>query len=113
MTGKIINITNKLDREPTFIQIDEEMVKVDNSKTAVINFMAIQKRSEAGEIKDSDAIDESLKIFLGAEKFKEIEKNHTDWTYNNWQVLFFACLAGAMNRTYEEVEGDFRKYANA
>lgn len=112
MTGKIINITNKLDREPTFIEIDGSMYKVDNSKTAVINFMGIQKKSEAGEIEDAQAIDEALKIFLSPEKFAEIDKKNPDWTYNNWQILFFACLASAMNKPYEEVEASFRKATN-
>lgn len=113
MTGKIINITNKLDREPSFVQIDEKMYKVDNSKTAVINFMAVQKKLEAGEVEDSQAIDEGLKIFLTPEKFNEIDKENPEWTFNNWQVLFFACLASAMNRSYEEVEASFRKYTDS
>ena len=108
-TGKIINITNKLNREPKFIMIDESNYKVDCSKNAVIRFMDINKRVEAGEIDDISSIDESIKIFLGPEAFNKLNDMKLD--FDDWKIIFFACVSAAMNKDLEEVEDSFRKAA--
>lgn len=101
--GRVINITNKLDREPRFIAIGEKNYLVDCSKNAVLKAMEIQ--SNGGE--DLETIDKVLKILLGNEAFKEIDDMKLP--YDNWQVIFIATLACAMNQNYEDVESSFRK----
>lgn len=107
--GKIINITNKLTNEPSFVQIGEKMYKVDASKNAIMEFMLINKRMESGELNDIEAIDETIKRLIGKDVYKEIEKDHPEYTFANWQTIFFACVSGAMNRDIEELEDSFRK----
>lgn len=108
MTGKIINITDKLSRQPKFIAIDEKNYKVDCSKNAVLKFMDLNKRLEAGEIGDIECIEEATKLFLGADKYRELETENEDLSFDDWKVIFFACISAAMNRDLEEIENSFR-----
>lgn len=111
-TGKVISISNKLDREPHFIEIDEKLYKVDTSKNAVLRFFELQKKSEAGEVTDVEVIDRAIKLFLGNEAFKEIEEKNAEFSFENWKVIYLACLSSAMNKTYEEMEESFRNFSN-
>ena len=102
-TGKIINITNRLNREPRFICIGEKNYKVNCSKNAVLEVMELQTNGGA----ELETIDKILKVLLGSEAFRELED--MELPYDNWQVIFIATLACAMNKTYEEIDESFRE----
>lgn len=107
--GRVINITNKLDREPKFIAIEDKNYAVNCSKNAVLKFMDIEKKVESGELSEIESIDEAVKLFLGVKAFKEIEG--MDLSFEGWKIVFFAIIACAMNRDFEEVENSFRDAA--
>ena len=78
--GRVINIANKLDREPRFLVIDEKhRYKVDCSKNAVSKVM---------------------------EAVEEIDS--MDLPFDAWTLIVKGALAVAMNKDLEDVESDFR-----
>lgn len=100
--GRVINIANKLDREPRFLVIDEKhRYKVDCSKNAVSKVMGL----DSGET-DLKYIDQALKILLGNEAVKEIDS--MDLPFDAWTLIVKGALAVAMNKDLEDVESDFR-----
>ena len=100
--GRVINISNKLDREPRFLVVDEEhRYKVDCSKNAVTKVMALDEDS------GFEYLDQTLKILLGNSAFKEIED--MGLPYDGWVLLVKAAIAVATNKDLEDVEDDFRK----
>lgn len=100
--GRVINIANKLDREPRFLVIDEKhRYKVNCSKNAVSKVMDL----DSGE-KDLKYIDQALKILLGNEAVKEIDS--MDLPFDAWTLIVKGALAVAMNKDLEDVESDFR-----
>lgn len=99
--GRVINIANKLDREPRFLIVDEtHKYKVDCTKNAVTKVMALEGT-------DKDQIDEIITILLGKEAFKEIEK--MDLPYDNWVIIMKGAIAVAVNKDLDDVEEDFRE----
>ena len=104
--GKVINISNKLDREPRFLVVDEKhRYKVDCSKNAVTKVMALDEDS------GFEYLDQTLKILLGNAAFKEIEA--MELPYDGWVLLVKAAIAVATNKDLEDVEDDFRKAEGA
>ena len=100
--GRVINIANKLDREPRFLVIDEKhRYKVDCSKNAVSKVMDL----DSGET-DLKYIDQALKILLGNEAVEEIDS--MDLPFDAWTLIVKGALAVAMNKDLEDVESDFR-----
>ncbi|MCR4670583.1 MAG: hypothetical protein K5643_05260 [Saccharofermentans sp.] len=99
--GRVINISNKLDREPRFLIIDEKhKYKVDCTKNAMLKVMAL----ENGD--DLEQINEILKILLGNEAIKQIEDMNLP--FDNWVTIMKAAMAVAMNKDLEDIEDDFR-----
>ena len=99
--GRVINIANKLDREPRFLVLDEtHKYKVNSTKNAVVKVMSL----DGGN--DSEQLDEILKILLGNQAFKEIEG--MELPYDNWVTIVKAAIAVATNKDFEEVDAEFR-----
>ena len=99
--GRVINIANKLDREPRFLVLDDtHKYKVDCSKNAVLKIMSLE------EGKDAEQMDMIIKILLGDEAFREIDE--MGLPFDNMMIIMKAALAVAMNKDYDDVESDFR-----
>ena len=99
--GRVINIANKLDREPRFLILDDtHKYKVDCSKNAVLKIMSLE------EGKDAEQMDMIIKILLGNAAFKEIDE--MGLPFDNMMIIMKAALAVAMNKNYDDVEADFR-----
>lgn len=107
--GRVINIGNKLDREPRFLVIDEEhRYKVDCRKNTIIQFMELSDQIDSDtNVADSmKAMDDGIKMLIGEEAFKELEE--MDLHFDEWQLIFQAATAVALNKDLEDVEADFR-----
>lgn len=103
--GRVISIANKLDREPRFLILDEtHKYKVNCTKNAVMKVIDLQDD-------DAKQLDEILKILLGNEAFKDIEG--MELPYDNWVTIVKAAIAVATNKSFDEVEADFREEEKA
>lgn len=101
--GRVINIGNKLDREPRFLVIDEDhQYKVDCTKNAVTKFMALD---ESG-MEATDYMDVGLDILIGSKARKEIES--LELPFYEWTTIFKAVIALATNKDLEDVDELFR-----
>jgi hypothetical protein len=52
------------------------------------------------------AMDDGIKMLIGEEAFKELEE--MDLHFDEWQLIFQAATAVALNKDLEDVEADFR-----
>lgn len=99
--GRVINISNKLDREPRFLVVDDtHKYKVDCTKNAVLKVMDLDSDNDAAQL------DEILKILLGAKALKEIEDMQLP--YDNWVTIVKAAIAVATNKDFDDVDAEFR-----
>ena len=102
--GRVLNISNKLDREPRFLVLDDKhRYKVDCTKNAVTKVLALE--SEDG--KDLDYIDQAMKLLLGNEAVKEI--NAMELPVDNLNLILRAALAVATNREFKDEGESFRE----
>ncbi|BFH16502.1 hypothetical protein J6TS7_31070 [Paenibacillus dendritiformis] len=98
--AKTIDITSRLTNERPVLKLGEgKEYPIDNRKNTVL---AIQAKMDAG---DGSNMDEVLEMMLGKEAVKEI--NESDISFADYQVIFIAALAGAMNQDYEVIEARF------
>lgn len=108
--GRVINIANKLDREPRFLVIDEDhRYKVDCRKNTVIQFMELSdKIDDNTSVKDSmAAMEDGIRLLVGDKALKEIDD--MDLPFDAWQWVFKAATAVAMNKDLKDVDADFRE----
>lgn len=107
--GRVINIANKLDREPRFLVIDEEhRYKVDCRKNTIMQFMELSDRiDEAANSESSRLMEDGLKLLLGDKACKEIDS--MDLPFDNWQLIFKAAVAVALNKDLKDLDDDFRE----
>ena len=99
--GRVINIGNKLDREPRFLILDDtNKYKVECTKNAVLKVMSL----EGGN--DIEQINEIINILLGNKALKEIEE--MELPFDNWVTIMKAAIAVATNKDFDDVEADFR-----
>ena len=107
--GKVINIANKLDREPRYLVLDEaHSYKVDCRKNTVTKLMALSEQLDDQKSEESTKLmEEGLELLIGAKAVKEIDA--MDLPFDNWQLIFQAAIAVALNKELEDVSADFRK----
>ena len=104
--GRVINIGNKLDREPRFLILDDtHKYKVDCTKNAVLKVMSF----EGGN--DIEQINEIINILLGNKALKEIEE--MELPFDNWVTIMKAAIAVATNKDFDDVEAEFREESEA
>lgn len=100
--AKTIDITGKLTNERPVLKLGEgKEYPIDNRKNTVFQIQA--KMDEGGE--GTKYIDEVLALALGEEAAKEI--NESDITFEAYQIIFIAALAGALGEDFEAVEARF------
>lgn len=108
--GRVINIANKLDREPRFLVIDEEhRYQVDCRKNTVIQFMELSDQidNDTNVTESMKTMDEGIRLLIGDKAIKEIEA--MDLPFDSWQWIFKAATAVAMNKDLKDVDADFRE----
>lgn len=99
--AKTIDITSKLTNERPILKIGDREYPIDNRKNTVFQIQA--KIDEGGE--GMAYIDEVLEFALGKEAAKEI--NESDITFEAYQIIFIAALAGALGEDFEVAEARF------
>lgn len=100
--AKTIDITGKLTNERPVLKLTEDkQYEIDNRKNTVFQ---IQAKMDAGG-EGTEYIDEVLELALGKDAAKEI--NESDISFEDYQIIFIAALAGALGEEYESVEARF------
>lgn len=99
----IINITNKIKREPKFMVYDGKQYVVDGSKNAFIQVLAIKDDPEIGEI---ERIDRVLDLLIGKKARKELDALGLD--FEDYQVVVAGAMAAASGQSQKEFEDSFR-----
>lgn len=98
--AKTIDISGKLTNERPVLKLGEgKEYPIDNRKNTVL---AIQGKIDA----EVEALDEVLELALGKEAVKEI--NESDITFEDYQTIFVATIAGALGEDYEVVAARFQ-----
>lgn len=101
--GRVINIGNKLDREPRFLILDEtHKFKVNCDKNTVMKVMSLESENQ----EDLKYLDEMLVLLIGKDAVKQIEE--MDIPFDGWMTIVKAAIAVATNKDFDEVERDFR-----
>ncbi len=101
--GRVINIGNKLDREPRFLILDEtHKYKVNCDKNTVMKVMSLESENKD----DLKYLDEMLVLLIGKDAVKQIEE--MDIPFDGWMTIVKAAIAVATNKDFDEVEKDFR-----
>lgn len=101
--AKIYDISGKLQNEPKFIFIDEKhQYKVDDRKNTVLKAMQIID-SGNNTVKE---MDELLKIVLGAEAAKEIDKMEV--SFDGYLTIIKTVMSAISNVSMEEIDKRFQ-----
>lgn len=98
----VIDITGKIKNEQKFIVYDGKSYKVDDSKNTIVKVYSILDTATGANV---EMIDQVMEILLG----KEAVADFDGFAYEDYLVPFFAAMACVQNKTYEEVEANFRK----
>lgn len=101
--AKIIDISNKIQNEPKFIYISEELqFKVDDRKNTVLKALALMENGE-NNVED---MDELIKLVLGKEAFKKI--NDLDLSFDGYVTIVKAIMSVISNIPLEEFDKRFQ-----
>ena len=98
----VIDITGKIKNEEKFIVYNGKSYKVDDRKNTIIKVYSIIDDAAGANI---EMIDKVMEILLGKAAVKDFE----GFAYEDYLVPFFAAMACVQNKSYDEVEGSFRK----
>lgn len=102
MMAKTIDITSKLTNERPVLKLGKgKEYPIDNRKNTVFQIQALMDAETEG----TAYLDEVLELALGKEAVKEI--NESDISFEDFQVIFVAALAGALGEDFEVVEARF------
>lgn len=100
--GKVINITNKLNNEPTFIVLGEnKQYKVDDNYKTLIK---VSELFEKEGTSDTTAMMDAIELILGKAARKEIE----NMSIGDVKVIFTAVMAAVQGIDYEDAEARFQ-----
>ena len=107
--GRVINIANKLDREPRFLVIDDQhRYKVDCRKNTIMQFMELSDQmDEKNSLESMETMEKCLELLIGNKAVKEINDMELPW--DSWNWIFKAALAVALNKDLKDVDADFRE----
>ena len=101
--ANIINISNKLNNEPTFIALGEgKQYKVNNNYKTLIKASAL---FEGENVNEADAMMKSIELILGKAARGEVE----EMSIENVRVVFTAVMAAVQGLPYEAVEARFQE----
>lgn len=102
--GKMYDISAKLtNKKPTIKIAEGKIYEVDNRKNTVLK---INQMMQDTDMDDIDFLDDAIKLFLGEEAVKELDK--MDLSIANYQTIFMAIMAAIQEVELEEAEEMFR-----
>lgn len=103
--AKTIDISAKLTNERPKLKVAEDKIyEIDDRKNTILK---LNQKMKGANIEDIAFIDEIVKMTLGAEAAKEIDK--MDLSMSAYQNIMIAIMAAVMGESYEEAEARFRK----
>lgn len=100
--AKKIDLTNKFSKEKPSITIGDLTLEVNDEKTNILSLNSLIKNG----MSEVEVMDESLKLLLGEEGYKQIEE--LKLSLNDYKILYFAILAVVNDEELEDVEKRFR-----
>jgi len=103
--ANVINITDKLKRTDKYIELEGTEYKVDGSKNAFIEALAMMDTLSAEN--DFTQIDKIFERLCGKEFGEAVEALNLD--IEDTKTVLIAVLAAAQGISYEEAEERFRK----
>jgi hypothetical protein len=101
--AKIIDISSKIQNEPKFIYLSDEMqFKVDDRKNTVLKALALMENG-ANNVEE---MDELIKLVLGKEAFKKIDA--MDLSFDGYVTIVKAVMSVISNVPMEEFDKRFQ-----
>lgn len=99
--AQVIDISGRIKNQPKFIKIGKKSYRVDDRKNTILEIMQIMDEEGSGDIA---TIDKVIGKLLGANAKKEL-----DYSLEDYQTIFIACMAAVQGVTFEECENSFRR----
>ena len=98
-----INITEKLQQERPVLEIRGKAFEIDNRKDTVFSYT----EKDFKDKKSDEIIQETIRHFAGEKALKEV-LNMKELSFHDYQMIFYAVIALAMEITLEEAEERFQ-----
>lgn len=102
----VINITNKIKREPKFMVYGDKSYPVNGSKNTVIEVIGLINNPE---IDDVTRLDMALDLLIGKKARKEFDAMDLD--LDDYRAVMTGALAAASGQSQAEFEDSFRDEA--
>ena len=101
---KVIDISDKLTNDRPVLKLGGgKEYPIDNRKNTLLT---LQKHMDNSELSDVEKAEEALRFVLGEKAVAEI--NEMDLTFETYQTLFIATIAGALGEDFDAVEARFQ-----
>ncbi|OUS70301.1 hypothetical protein B1748_29135 [Paenibacillus sp. MY03] len=102
--AKTIDISGKLTNERPVLKLGEgKEYPIDNRKNTVLALQEIMQEPAGSDLEKAEKV---LALVLGQDAADEVNKS--DLSFEDYQTVFVAALAGATGEDYEVVEKRFR-----
>lgn len=104
--AKTIDISAKLTNERPKLKLGEGLeFEIDNRKNTVL---ILNQKIQETDLNDLREVDGILELLLGKEAVQKIGEME-DISFEGYQTIFIACMAGAMGEDFEVVEARFQR----
>jgi hypothetical protein len=100
--AKVISIANRLQNEPTVIELGNGIVYTVNDSYK--NMMMVNEMFNSDDISEGDAMMKAIELTLGKKARGEVE----NMPLGDVQVVFIAVMAAIQKLSYEDMEARFR-----
>ena len=103
--ARTIDISTKLTKErPKLKLADGVEFEIDNRKNTILILNQMIQETDLNDLREVDGI---LELLLGKGAVQKI--GEMDITFADYQTIFIACMAGALNEDFETVEARFQR----
>ena len=105
--AKVISIANRLQNEPTLIDMGNGVTYTVNDSYK--NMLLVNELFNAEDVSENDAMMKAIELTLGKKARGEVE----NMTLGDVQVVFIAVMAAIQKLSYEDMEARFRAQTEA
>lgn len=103
--SKVIDITSKLTNDRPKLKVTDDLeFEIDNRKNTIFE---VEKLLNDEDVNNIAVIDTILEKLMGKKAVEEL--NNLELSFDSYQVIFTAAMAGAMGEDYEVAEARFRE----
>lgn len=99
--AQVIDITGKIKNQPKYIKIGEKTYKVDDRKNTILEIMQLMDNEGAGNAATMDRV--LAKLLDG-----DAQNDLKEYSLDDYQTVFIACMAAVQGVSFEECERSFR-----